>query len=189
MTIFTAYEDIALDLGVSLQKASYLTSLQIAVLGGAPLFWRLLSNRYGRRPIFLPSTILSLVCDVGCAKSSTYAFMAACRALWHFSYHRLLLLVVLWWQGVSSRRTEAATCYLDVDGYIWCSSWFVPPFLEVRTWCGHTDRINCRALDIRICNEPRQLSLDLLGPCHHEWYSVHLRAVGGVPTLFTHCDQ
>ncbi|EAA58038.1 hypothetical protein AN6063.2 [Aspergillus nidulans FGSC A4] len=66
------------------RSGSYLTSLQIAVLGGAPLFWKPLSNRYGRRPIFLLSTILSLVCNIGCAKSPNYASMAACRALTAF---------------------------------------------------------------------------------------------------------
>lgn len=83
-SIIPAYEDISIDLGVSIQRASYLTSLQIAILGGAPLFWKPLSNRYGRRPIFLLSTILSLVCNVGCAKSPDYASMAACRALTAF---------------------------------------------------------------------------------------------------------
>ncbi|KAL4923077.1 major facilitator superfamily domain-containing protein [Aspergillus undulatus] len=83
-SIIPAYEDISQDLGVSIQRASYLTSLQIAVLGGAPLFWKPLSSRYGRRPIFLLSTILSLVCNVGCAKSPNYASMAACRALTAF---------------------------------------------------------------------------------------------------------
>jgi MFS family permease len=79
--IIPAYSNIAEDLGVSLQRASYLTSLQIAILGGAPLFWKPLSNRYGRRPIFLLSLILSAVCNIGCAKSTTYASVAACRAL------------------------------------------------------------------------------------------------------------
>lgn len=79
--IIAAYEDIALDLGVSIQRVSYLTSLQIAILGGAPLLWKPLSHRYGRRPIFLLSLILSCVCNIGCAKSPNYATMAACRAL------------------------------------------------------------------------------------------------------------
>lgn len=79
--IICAYEDISLDVGVSLQRVSYLTSLQIAILGGAPLFWKPLSQRFGRRPIFLLSLILSCVCNVGCAKSPNYASMAACRAL------------------------------------------------------------------------------------------------------------
>ncbi|RHZ61509.1 putative MFS transporter [Aspergillus thermomutatus] len=80
-SITPAYEDIAIEFGKSVQSVSYLTSLQIAILGGAPLFWKPLSNRFGRRPIFLLSLIISLVCNVGCAKSPTYGSMAACRAL------------------------------------------------------------------------------------------------------------
>ncbi|KAL2215420.1 synaptic vesicle transporter [Thermoascus aurantiacus ATCC 26904] len=80
-SIIPAYKDIAEDLGISLQRATYLTSLQIAILGGAPLLWRPLSNRFGRRPIFLLSTICSLLGNVGCAKSPDYASMAACRAI------------------------------------------------------------------------------------------------------------
>ncbi|KAJ5947814.1 hypothetical protein N7466_000829 [Penicillium verhagenii] len=79
--IIPAYSNIVELYGVTNQQASYLTSLQIAVLGGAPLFWKPLSHRYGRRPIFLLSLILSLVCNIGCAKSTTYSSTAACRAL------------------------------------------------------------------------------------------------------------
>ncbi|RLL93220.1 hypothetical protein CFD26_101575 [Aspergillus turcosus] len=79
--IIAAYEDIAVDLGVSIQNVSYLTSLQIAVLGVGPLVWKPLSQRFGRRPIFLISLVLSFVCNIGCAKSPDYASMAACRAL------------------------------------------------------------------------------------------------------------
>jgi MFS family permease len=79
--IIPAYQDIAADLGVTLQRTTYLTSIQIAVIGGAPLFWRPLSNRYGRRPIFLFSLLASLICNIGCAKSPGYGSMAACRAL------------------------------------------------------------------------------------------------------------
>ncbi|EED14412.1 MFS multidrug transporter, putative [Talaromyces stipitatus ATCC 10500] len=79
--IIPAYLEISLDLGISINTTSYLTSLQIAILGGAPLFWKPLSNRFGRRPIFLVSLLGSLVCNIGCAKSPTYASMAACRAL------------------------------------------------------------------------------------------------------------
>ena len=80
-SIIPAYQDIAKDLNVSLQQTTYLTSLQIAILGAAPLFWRPLSNRFGRRPIFLLSLICSLICNIGCAKSPTYRSMAACSAL------------------------------------------------------------------------------------------------------------
>lgn len=80
--IIPAYGIIAFEeFNTTIQNASYLTSLQIAILGVAPLFWRPLSNRYGRRPIWLISTIISLVCNIGCAKAPTYGSTAACRAL------------------------------------------------------------------------------------------------------------
>jgi MFS family permease len=80
-SIQSAFEAIAADLHVSLTRASYLTSLQIAILGGAPLFWRPLSNRFGRRPIFIISLICSLVGNIGCANSHSYATMGLCRAI------------------------------------------------------------------------------------------------------------
>ncbi|KAI6858326.1 MFS general substrate transporter [Hortaea werneckii] len=83
-SIQCVFEDIAEDLHVSLIRASYLTSLQIAILGGAPLFWRPLSNRFGRRPIFLISLICSLIGNIGCANSPTYATMGVCRAITAF---------------------------------------------------------------------------------------------------------
>jgi len=82
--IQSAFFNISLDLHVSIQKASYLTSLVIAVLGVAPLFWRPLSDRYGRRPIFLLSLIGSLIGNIGCARSLSYDTMAVCRAITAF---------------------------------------------------------------------------------------------------------
>ncbi|PYI01590.1 MFS general substrate transporter [Aspergillus sclerotiicarbonarius CBS 121057] len=90
MATFTAasiqcsFDVIAADLGVSIQRSSYLASLFIAIIGGAPVFWCPLSNRYGRRPIFLLSLICSLIGNVGCAKSPSYATMALCRAITAF---------------------------------------------------------------------------------------------------------
>jgi Major Facilitator Superfamily len=83
-SIIPAYENIAAEFHTTIPRASYLTSLQIAILGGAPLFWRPLSNRYGRRPVFLLSLICSLAGNIGCAKSPDYASMAACRAITAF---------------------------------------------------------------------------------------------------------
>jgi MFS family permease len=80
-SIIPAYGIIAADLGVSLQKVTYLTSLQIAILGVAPLLWKPFSNTYGRRPLFLISLIISLVGNIGCAKSPSYSTMALCRAI------------------------------------------------------------------------------------------------------------
>jgi MFS family permease len=80
-SIIPAYGIIAADLGVSLQRVTYLTSLQIAILGVAPLLWKPFSNTYGRRPLFLISLIISLVGNIGCAKSPSYSTMALCRAI------------------------------------------------------------------------------------------------------------
>ncbi|KAK7995335.1 hypothetical protein PG990_014108 [Apiospora arundinis] len=82
--VIPAYEEIAEELGVTIQKASYMTSLQIAILGWAPLFWKPVSNRYGRRPVWLISTIGALCFNVGCALSPNYATMAVCRAFTAF---------------------------------------------------------------------------------------------------------
>jgi multidrug resistance protein len=90
MTTFTAsaiipaFEGIAEEFGVTLHKAAYLTSLQIAILGWAPLFWKPIANRYGRRPVWLISTLGSLVFNIGCAQSNSYATMAICRAFTSF---------------------------------------------------------------------------------------------------------
>ncbi|KAK7210362.1 hypothetical protein V2G26_017540 [Clonostachys chloroleuca] len=80
-----AFVDIAQDLPTTVHQATYLTSLVIAILGGAPLLWRPLSHAYGRRPIFLLSLLFSLVGNVGCAVSHSYGTMAFLS-----SYHGLL---------------------------------------------------------------------------------------------------
>ncbi|KAI8948534.1 major facilitator superfamily domain-containing protein [Xylaria longipes] len=83
--IQSAFEDIAMDLNVSIQEASYLASLAIAVLGVAPLFWGPLADRFGRRPILLVSLVVSLVANVGCAKSPSYSTMCLSRAIAAFA--------------------------------------------------------------------------------------------------------
>ncbi|KAL1587358.1 hypothetical protein WHR41_03839 [Cladosporium halotolerans] len=82
--IIPAYESISEDLGVSIHRTSYLTSLQIAILGWAPLFWKPIANRYGRRPVWLISTLGALAFNIGCANSNDYATMAICRAFCAF---------------------------------------------------------------------------------------------------------
>ncbi|OIW34601.1 MFS general substrate transporter [Coniochaeta ligniaria NRRL 30616] len=90
MSFFTAaciqssFENIAEDLGTSLQRVSYLVSIVIAVLGVAPIIWRPLSERFGRRPILILSLIFSAVGNIGCAVSPSYATMGLCRAITAF---------------------------------------------------------------------------------------------------------
>ncbi|KAI9815933.1 MAG: hypothetical protein M1827_001925 [Pycnora praestabilis] len=79
--VIPAFQDLAMDLGVGLQRASYFTSIQIVILGFSPLFWKPISNRYGRRPIWLISTACSAVCNVGCAESKSYGAMVVTRIL------------------------------------------------------------------------------------------------------------
>lgn len=79
--IIPAFVEIAADLKVSLDKVAYLVTLQIAILAVAPLVWKPFSNTYGRRPLFLLSLVGSLVGNIGCAKSPSYATMALCRAI------------------------------------------------------------------------------------------------------------
>lgn len=82
--IIPAYENIAEEFDTSIHQASYLTSLQIAILGWAPLFWKPLSNHYGRRPVWFFSTLGALLFNVGCALSHSYSTMAICRAFTAF---------------------------------------------------------------------------------------------------------
>lgn len=52
--------------------------MQILSLGFAPVLWIPISNRFGRRPIPLFSTLASGLCSIGCAKSKTYDVMMVC---------------------------------------------------------------------------------------------------------------
>ncbi|KAK0886973.1 hypothetical protein LTR02_017664 [Friedmanniomyces endolithicus] len=74
-----AFSNLADDLDISITTASYSVSVQILLLGLAPLFWGPLSERYGRRPIWLVSTLLSAVCNVGCATSKTFGQLMVAR--------------------------------------------------------------------------------------------------------------
>lgn len=82
--ISCAFVEIAEDLNVSVQRASYLLTLFIAILGAGPLVWKPLSQTWGRRPIFLLSLVCSLIGNVGCAVSHTFATMGLCRAITSF---------------------------------------------------------------------------------------------------------
>ena len=90
MSLFTAaaiqssFGSISEDLGVSIDKVTYLVSIVIAVLGVAPIIWRPLSERFGRRPILIFSLIFSAVGNIGCAFSPSFATMGLCRAITAF---------------------------------------------------------------------------------------------------------
>ena len=79
--VIPAFGLFAEDLNVTIQKASYLTSVQILVLGISPLIWRPISNKYGRRPVWLVSTALSAAFNLGCGLSPNFAVMITMRIL------------------------------------------------------------------------------------------------------------
>jgi MFS family permease len=79
--ISPAFVLLAADLNVTVSAATYLTSSAILAHGVAPLFWRPLSNHYGRRPVWLVSTLGSCVFNIACAKSHTYAAQQVFRIL------------------------------------------------------------------------------------------------------------
>lgn len=54
---------------------------QILFTGLAPFLLLPLSSRFGRRPVWLVCTLCTAVCNIGCAKSNTYAAMLICRIL------------------------------------------------------------------------------------------------------------
>lgn len=78
--IIPAYLDMANEFGNTIQDSTYLTSVQIAVLGVSPLAWRPLANTYGRRPVFLLSLVMAGLGNVGCALSRSYGLMMFFRA-------------------------------------------------------------------------------------------------------------
>ncbi|KAF9884698.1 hypothetical protein FE257_001327 [Aspergillus nanangensis] len=80
-SINPAYESIAEELSISIQTASYLTAVNILFLGIAPFFWKPFSRCYGRRPVFILSTGLSCIANIGCAVSHSYGSMMVCRIL------------------------------------------------------------------------------------------------------------
>ncbi|KAF9892277.1 hypothetical protein FE257_002054 [Aspergillus nanangensis] len=79
--IIPAYEAMAKDYGVTLPEASYLTSVQILLLGLVPFFWKPITSIYGRYPVFLLSVLGSTVCNIGGACCTSYAAQMATRIL------------------------------------------------------------------------------------------------------------
>ncbi|KAF7560761.1 hypothetical protein G7046_g3381 [Stylonectria norvegica] len=75
----SAFQAFSNEFNVSLNAASYTVSSQILILGVAPLFWCPLSQRFGRRPVWLASTLLSMASNIGCACSHTYGQMMVAR--------------------------------------------------------------------------------------------------------------
>lgn len=73
-SVIPAFSIEAAKLGVSIQTASYLVSVQIIFFGISPFFWKPISKSYGRRPVFLLSLAASIITNIICAVLSTRTY-------------------------------------------------------------------------------------------------------------------
>ncbi|GAD96993.1 hypothetical protein BC1G_00314 [Paecilomyces variotii No. 5] len=79
--INSAFIPLSEAMGVTVTQASYSTTIAIVLAGVAPLIYAPLSNRYGRRPVYLLSTALGVGANAGCAVVSSWGPLLALRAL------------------------------------------------------------------------------------------------------------
>ncbi|GFN15301.1 MFS transporter [Aspergillus tubingensis] len=79
--VVPAVSSMAESYGVSLADASYLVSIQIVLLGIAPIFWIVITERYGRHYILIFSVLASMVCNIGGARCDSYASQMITRVL------------------------------------------------------------------------------------------------------------
>lgn len=79
--VIPAFSTFAEELNITLTQASYLTSIQILILGFSPLLWIPISNRYGRRPVWIISTLGSMIGNIGSAESHSYASQVVTRVI------------------------------------------------------------------------------------------------------------
>lgn len=167
--VIPAFELFSIDLGISLTQASYLTSIQILILGLSPLFWKPISNRFGRRPIWLISTFCSMICNIGCAESHSYASQVVTRILVAFFISPAIAIssAVVTETFFANQRTEDG--HLDFDGYIRVRA-SIENLVHSLTsskpanWSLHHG--------FRLIPH-RRLGMDLLGLHYHQWGPIH----------------
>lgn len=78
--LIPAYPQLAEEFGMTEHDCTYLTLIQVIVLGVAPLLWGPLAMVYGRRPVFLVSLIMSVIGNVACGVSPNYGSIMFFRA-------------------------------------------------------------------------------------------------------------
>ena len=74
-----AYVPMAKELHINTVRASYQTTICIVLAGVAPFLWVPLSNKYGRRPVLLGTTLLAFVSILGSAYAKTFNQLVAAR--------------------------------------------------------------------------------------------------------------
>lgn len=76
-----AYSQLSTTFNITLVQASYQTTVVVALNGIGLLFWIPLANIYGRRPIFLITTLLGFVRALGSAYAQTYGQLIGARVV------------------------------------------------------------------------------------------------------------
>lgn len=79
--IAPAYEAMSIEYGKTMTEISYLTSVQILVIGIIPLLFVPLMNIYGRRPFLALSTLACCALNIGGGFCKTYSQQMATRIL------------------------------------------------------------------------------------------------------------
>lgn len=75
-----AYVPMSKEFGITTVRASYQTTIVIALNGVAPFIWLPLANVYGRRPIYLFCTLLGFVTALGSAYAQSFQQLLVARA-------------------------------------------------------------------------------------------------------------
>ncbi|KAK5989552.1 MFS transporter cpaT-like protein [Cladobotryum mycophilum] len=84
VAVVPAFEDWSKKFDISIETASLLGSAQMITLAIGPLIWLPFANQYGRRPVWILSTLGGGLFNIGCALSDTYAVLMVLRILQAF---------------------------------------------------------------------------------------------------------
>lgn len=74
-----AYVPLAKEFGITTVQVGYQTTVVIAINGIAPFLWVPIANVYGRRPVYLASTLVGFVSSIGCAYTKNFGQLIVAR--------------------------------------------------------------------------------------------------------------
>ncbi|KAF9067092.1 MFS general substrate transporter [Rhodocollybia butyracea] len=76
-----AYNELSAQFGVSVITASYQTTVVIALNGICPFIYIPFANTYGRRPVYLVTTLIGSLSALGCAYAHNFGQLVGLRVL------------------------------------------------------------------------------------------------------------
>lgn len=74
-----AYSGLSKEFGITTVTAGYQTTVVIALNGLGPFLWVPLANKFGRRPVYLFTTLLGFASALGCAYTKNFGQLIAAR--------------------------------------------------------------------------------------------------------------